>query len=167
MTGSGGPAPRGVPGEDTDVDGPDVLSRADAIALLRTRAMGRLVYTNQALPAVMPVNFALRDGGIWLWTGSAAALGRPLDQAVVAFQVDELDLEACSGWSVTVTGMAHLVTDDATLDRARAEGPAPWTPDTGGHLIRIPLTLVTGRMLGALGPTSTAKDRLSDAGAHT
>jgi Pyridoxamine 5'-phosphate oxidase len=45
---------------------------------------------------------------------------------VVVSQVDELDASTCSGWSVTVTGRARLVTD-ATA-RYRAVPLVPWDP---------------------------------------
>ena len=134
---------------DTDVNGLEVLSRAEAVALLETQEVGRLVYTRRALPAVTPVNFAVRAGGILVWTGSASPLGQALRGEVVAFQVDELDRATRSGWSVTVTGMAKPVTDEIEFARARADGPVPWAPGVKDHLIRIPITMVTGRWLGA------------------
>ena len=134
---------------DTDVTGLDVLAQAEAVALLGSRELGRLIYTKRALPAVMPVYYAVGDGAIWTWTGAAGSLSRAVDGAVVAFQVDDLDYAARSGWSVTVTGVAELVTDEARLARARATVPVPWAPGVKEHLVKIPLTMVTGRWLGA------------------
>jgi len=149
---------------DTDVNGLEVLARAEAVALLETQEVGRLVYTRRALPAVMPVNYVVRQGGILIWTGAASPLGQALRGAVVAFQVDELDRTTRSGWSVTVTGTATLVTDEVELARARADGPVPWAPGVKDHLIRIPLTMVTGRWLG---PGHRGADHRSFAGADT
>jgi len=134
---------------NTDVNGLEVLSRAEAIALLETQEVGRLVYTRRALPAVIPVNFAVRGGAILIWTGSGSSLAQAVRGSVVAFQVDELDRASHSGWSVTVTGSAQLVTDEAERAQARVDGPVPWAPGIKEHLIRIPLTMVTGRWLGA------------------
>ena len=134
---------------DTDEDGLEVLSRAEATALLGTREVGRLVYTRRALPAVLPVNYAVREGGIWIWAGSAPALAQALRGAVVVFQVDDLDYATRSGWSVTVTGLARAVTDEVLLARARIQGPTPWPPGLKEHLVQIPLTMVAGRRLGA------------------
>lgn len=137
---------------ETDVNGLEILARPEAIALLETQEVGRLVYTRRALPAVTPVNFVVRGGGILIWTGSASSLGQAVRGAVVAFQADELDRTTRSGWSVTVTGTAKLVTDERELERARADGPVPWAPGIKDHLIRIPLTMVTGRWLGPRHP---------------
>jgi nitroimidazol reductase NimA-like FMN-containing flavoprotein (pyridoxamine 5'-phosphate oxidase superfamily) len=133
---------------DTDVNGVEVLSRAEAIALLESQEVGRLVYTRRALPAVRPVNFAVRGGAVLIWTGSASSLGQAVRGAVVAFEADELDRVTRSGWSVVVVGTAQLVTDEMELTRARLDGPSPWAPGIKDHLIRIPLTMVTGRWLG-------------------
>ncbi len=134
---------------ELDANGLEVLSRAEAIALLETQEVGRLVYTRRALPAIRPVNYVVRGGAVLIWTGSLSSLGQAVRGAVVAFEADEFDRAARSGWSVAVTGTAQLVTDEAQLARARLDGPVPWTPGVKEHLIRIPLTIVTGRWLGA------------------
>lgn len=133
---------------NTDVNGLEVLSHAEAVALLETQEVGRLVYTRRALPAVIPVNYAVRGGAILIWTGSGSSLAQAVRGSVVAFQTDELDRAMHSGWSVTVIGSAQLVTDEAQRARARIDGPVPWAPGVKEHLIRIPLTIVTGRWLG-------------------
>lgn len=133
---------------EIDANGLEVLSRAEAVALLETREVGRLVYTRRALPAIRPVNYAVRGGAVLIWTGSASSLGQAVRGAVVAFEVDEFDRVARSGWSVVVTGTAQLVTDEAQLAQARLEGPTPWAPGIKEFLIRIPMTIVTGRWLG-------------------
>lgn len=141
---------------NTDVNGLEVLSRAEAVALLETQEVGRLVYTRRALPAVIPVNYVLRDGAILIWTGSGSSVAQAVRGNVVAFQVDQLDRATHSGWSVTVTATAQLVMDEAKRARAREDGPAPWAPGVKDHLISIPLTMVTGRWLGARDTESSA-----------
>ncbi len=133
---------------DTDADEPEALSRGEAIALLETHEFGRLAYTRRLLPAIRPVSYAVRAGGILIWAGADLGLGRAVRGAVVAFQADELDRATRAGWSVTVTGNASLVADEIELARARADGPVPWEPGAMEQLIRIPLTMVAGRWLG-------------------
>ena len=145
---------------NTDVNGLEVLSRAEAVALLETQEVGRLVYTRRALPAVIPVNYAVRGEAILIWTGSGSSMAQAVRGAVVAFQVDEVDWRTHAGWSVTVTGTARLVTDEAERARARSDGPAPWAPGIKDHLISIPLTMVTGRRLGERGFGRAAEGRV-------
>lgn len=133
---------------ETDANGLETLSRAEAIALLETREVGRLVYTRRALPAIRPVNYAVRGGAVLIWTGSTSSLGQAVRGAVVAFEVDAFDRVNRAGWSVVVTGTAQLVTDEAQLASARLDGPVPWAPGMKEYLVRIPMTIVTGRWLG-------------------
>lgn len=121
---------------------------ADAVRLLSSQEVGRLVYTRRALPAVTPVNYALRDRAIWIWTASTSSLAQAVRGAVVAFEVDEIDREARSGWSVVVLGVAELVVGSHEIELAGRFGPQPWVAGRREHLIRIPLTSVTGRRLG-------------------
>lgn len=144
---------------ETDANGVEVLSRAEAIALLETQEVGRLVYTRRALPAVVPVNYAVRDGAILIWTGSASSLGQAVRGSIVAVETDELDRAGHSGWSVTVTAAAQLVTDETELAEARLDGPIPWAPGIKEYLIRIPLTMVTGRRLGSRMPRTIGRVR--------
>ena len=137
---------------DTDANEPEALSSGEAIALLEAHEFGRLAYTRRTLPAIRPVSYAVRAGGVLIWAGADPGLGRAVRGAVVAFQVDELDRATRSGWSVTVTGTASLVSDEIELARARADGPVPWDPEAMEQLIRIPLTMVAGRRLGARRP---------------
>lgn len=77
-----------------------------------------------------------------------SSIAQAVRGAVVAFEVDHLDRAAHTGWSVTVLGVAELVTNEDELDLARVFGPEPWAPDRKEFLLRIPLSVVTGRRLG-------------------
>jgi nitroimidazol reductase NimA-like FMN-containing flavoprotein (pyridoxamine 5'-phosphate oxidase superfamily) len=112
---------------ETDGASRPPMARAEALGLLASQPVGRLVYTRAALPMVTPVNFTLHDGAILVRTAAGSALSRAVDGAVVAFEVDRLDMDASSGWSVIVTGRAELVGDD------------------GEAVIRISTEMVTGR----------------------
>ena len=50
-----------------------------------------MVFTDQALPAALPVNFALLDGEIVFRTATGSKLAAALAKAVVAFQADDID----------------------------------------------------------------------------
>ncbi|HET9172231.1 MAG TPA: pyridoxamine 5'-phosphate oxidase family protein [Actinospica sp.] len=123
------------------------ISQVEAVALLSTQEIGRLVYSRRALPAVTPVNFTLRDGAIWIWTASASSMWQAVRGAVVAFEADEIDVEARIGWSVVVLGVAEWIRDPREIERALAEGPEPWVMGRKEHLLRIPLTDVSGRRI--------------------
>ncbi|HEV7209595.1 MAG TPA: pyridoxamine 5'-phosphate oxidase family protein [Mycobacteriales bacterium] len=126
-----------------------VLDRAECLRLLATAAVGRIVFTERALPAVIPVSYGLDGERIVIKTSAGSAVVGAGRHAIVAFQVDELDRGSHTGWSVVATGPARLCIDQveiAHLDRL----PLPaWTPGHGERYLLIEPELFTGRMLRA------------------
>ncbi|MFD8736058.1 pyridoxamine 5'-phosphate oxidase family protein [Streptomyces sp. NPDC059618] len=126
-------------------DGFRRLDRRECLGLLATVPMGRIVYTRQALPAVLPVNFCLDlDVAVVVRTSESSELASAIDGAVVAF---EADAAADAGWSVVVLGPATLVTDPAEHARLLRTGPRSWAPAPREVFARITLEMITGREL--------------------
>ncbi|MFF5439262.1 pyridoxamine 5'-phosphate oxidase family protein [Streptomyces achromogenes] len=129
-------------------DGFRELGRHECLRLLATAPIGRIVYTRQALPAVVPVTFGLdADGAVLLRTSMSSEPARAVDGAVVAFEADAADADTHSGWSVVVTGRAGLVTDPAEVARLDRVAPRSWAPSPDEVFVRIEPELVTGREL--------------------
>lgn len=128
------------------------LDRAEALRLLGSVSLGRIVFTHQALPAIRPVNH-LMDGEdiiVQLHEGAAlAAIVTPTQAAgvVVAYEADVIDPDTHTGWSVVVTGYAHRVTDQSELARFAAR-LLPWVQHPAmNSALRIRPDLVTGLQL--------------------
>lgn len=141
-------------------DRPIELSGAEALRLLGSVSLGRVVFTRHALPTVRPVNHALDGGDIVLRTHEGAALashtGRADDQGVVvAYEADTFAPRTHLGWRVVVTGYARLVTDPEDLVRCRAL-VQPWVEQAMDQAIRIRPDLVTGILLTADGRSGGA-----------
>ncbi|MFE2067426.1 pyridoxamine 5'-phosphate oxidase family protein [Streptomyces sp. NPDC059467] len=128
-------------------DGFRELDRSECLRLLARAPVGRVVHTRQALPAVLPVNFALDGEAVVVRTSATSELVRAVDGSVVAFEADEVDAGAHSGWSVVVTGPARLVTEQADHERLLRTGPRSWVPWPQEVFLRIEPELVTGREL--------------------
>ncbi|MFF4359937.1 pyridoxamine 5'-phosphate oxidase family protein [Streptomyces sp. NPDC001604] len=129
-------------------DGFRELERQECLRLLAKVPVGRIVHTRQALPAVLPVNFSLdSDGAVLVRTSAASELARAVDGTVVAFEVDEVDAVAHSGWSVVVTGAATVVRDPDEHERLTRTGPRSWAPSPEEVFVRIQPELITGREL--------------------
>ncbi|MFJ7587498.1 pyridoxamine 5'-phosphate oxidase family protein [Streptomyces sp. NPDC097617] len=129
------------------------LDRDEALRLLATVSLGRIVFTQQALPAVRPVNHLVdgEDVIIRIHEGGAlAALAAPVDApgVVVAYEADAIDPVTYLGWSVVVTGYACPVTDAAEADRY-ASLLRPWVGQPMTAALRIRPDLVTGFRLEA------------------
>ncbi|MCQ0021676.1 pyridoxamine 5'-phosphate oxidase family protein [Streptomyces somaliensis DSM 40738] len=128
------------------------LGRTEALRLLGTVSLGRIVFTQRALPAVRPVNHLMdgEDVVVRLHDGATlASLVAPADTAgvVVAYEADAIDPETHIGWSVVVTGYAHRVTDEGELARFTAR-LRPWAEHPAVNAaLRIRPDLVTGLRL--------------------
>lgn len=145
------------------MDEPTEMSRHDAETLLGSGVAGRVGFCAADGPHVVPVNYSVVDDAVMLRTTPYSELATAARDSVVAFEVDDLDVEQHRGWSVVVRGRMEAVTDRAELDRVdEVWPPRPWA---GGHrplLLRIPLDEVSGRVVGrGWDPVTAAKHRRS------
>ncbi len=129
------------------------LTREECLSLLSSVPIGRLVFTDRALPAVVPVNFVLDHGQIVVRTGAGSTLAAAVRGSVVAFEVDDFDSTARNGWCVTVTGQARQVVDDQERERLSELDLTPWAGGDKPHFVVVPVELVSGRRVGP-GPLS-------------
>lgn len=128
-------------------EGLEVLDEAEALELVRTVPIGRVVYSRFALPAVHVVNFALDGRDVVFRTRKGAKFGAAVADTVVAFEVDRIDEATHSGWTVTLTGRSRLVTDPHVIEQLAALGIEPWAPGDRDHYIRIRTQIVAGRRI--------------------
>ena len=133
---------------DTDSLALEHLSPDECMRLMGSVAVGRIVYTRQALPAVEMVNFAFVDGDIVIRTSAEGKLAAATRGAVVAFEADRVGIDGHAGWSVTIVGQARAVTDGEDIGCLERVAPTSWVPGSGGHFIRISPTIVNGRRVG-------------------
>lgn len=131
---------------EVDANGLEILDRDECLRLLAHGTIGRVATTSRGLPVIVPVNYCLRDDVILFRTGPGAKLDSAIDNAVVAFEVDDFDPLYHSGWSVNVTGRAvEIVGDD--LDCTERAPVSRWAPFGGGHMVSISTDMVSGRRL--------------------
>ncbi len=132
-----------------DSVGLQVLSRAECVDLLASTPIGRIVFTDRALPAVQPVNFVLDGQNVVIRTGLGTKLAAAARNTVVAFEADEFDAAGRTGWSVTAIGHARAATDPAEVERLARLPLALWVPGGRDHFIVMPIEHISGRMIGA------------------
>jgi nitroimidazol reductase NimA-like FMN-containing flavoprotein (pyridoxamine 5'-phosphate oxidase superfamily) len=125
----------------------EVLDREQCLELLQSVRVGRIVFTEDALPAVQPVNFRLLGDHIVIRVAGGAKLAAAERNLVVAFQADELDPDLRTGWSVTVVGHAQRITDVDELVQVSGTFVQPWVDGRRDHFMRIRTEKVTGRRL--------------------
>ena len=128
-------------------NGLEILSAAQCRDLLARGTVGRVAVTVGALPAIFPVNYAVLDDAIVFLTGEGTKLRAALERAVVAFQVDHIDEETASGWSVMAVGLAEEITDPDEIMAAMRLGLHPFARGDRSHFVRIRPEFVSGRRI--------------------
>ncbi len=122
------------------------LSSRDCWQLLAGVPLGRVVFVQQALPVIRPVNH-LVDGQKIIFrsrAGSAITAHAASDGGgVVSYEADALDPEQRTAWSVIAAGVARLVTDPALVTRY-GELLEPWTAGQKDYVIAVEPRSISG-----------------------
>lgn len=87
----------------------EVLDEPECRRLLGTVRVGRLGFTDGALPAILPVGFAVDGDSVRIPVHEGIRVLDALRSAVVAFAVDAYDVVDRTGWSVTVVGPSRVL----------------------------------------------------------
>lgn len=132
------------------------LDRTECLGLLALRSVGRVVFTDAAMPAAFPVNYRLVDTEVIFRVTSGGRLAAATKDKVIAFQVDDIDPRTHTGWSVLGVGEAYEVVDQRRLGRLAHEVPAPWPPHHSLRTMALPLRVLSGRRLALAGWASDA-----------
>jgi hypothetical protein len=149
--------------EDRDVE---VLDEARCLALLGSVPLGRIAFTEGALPAVQPVAFALADGEVFIPTHRDSTVAAASRGAVVAFEVDEFDASTRTGWNVTIVGASRLIHDPAEVGRLDELGVQPWASADAHCYVGIQARLVRGRRISRPAPAVQAAPGSLDGTPH-
>jgi uncharacterized protein len=127
-------------------NGLQLLTEEECRGLLCTQSVGRIAVSVGALPAILPVNYAVVDDDIVFLTGEGLKLRAALENTVVGFEVDSLDEALDYGWSVLVVGVAREVTE-AERDGIAPIRVSPWAGGDRTHLVRIHPEMISGRRI--------------------
>lgn len=120
------------------------LDRHECLALLGSARVGRVAYTERALPAIIPVTYALVGTSILFRTGGDG-LALRLDGQVIAFEVDDADPHSGADWSVLVTGIARALRQPPDLARLQSLGLADGADPNHGSPVSIVPGSISGR----------------------
>jgi nitroimidazol reductase NimA-like FMN-containing flavoprotein (pyridoxamine 5'-phosphate oxidase superfamily) len=121
------------------------LNRRQCLDLLGEPRVGRLVFTEDAVPAIQPVNYRLWRDDVVFRVAGGAKLAAAVHHRVVAFEVDDVDPDLRTGWSVTVVGHAEPITDVDALVELAGTFLQPWVEGRRDHFVRIRAEKITGR----------------------
>ena len=128
-----------------------VLDEDECHRLLRSAPVGRLAFTEGALPTIQPVSFVVAGDDVVIPTGTGSKVAVAARGAVVAFEVDEFDAARRTGWNVTVVGPSRVISEPAEVAALDALGARDWAPAGVRCYVAVRIALVRGRRL-ALAP---------------
>jgi len=124
------------------------MSLAECEELLSRALIGRISVLYAGEPLILPVLFSYTKGAIVFRTAPGEKLDMVWVNATAAFEIDDWDLSARTGWSVLVRGRAETVDDESEAAELERIGLASWVPDLRPTTwVRIRPTEITGRRI--------------------
>lgn len=125
------------------------LPHDKCVELLRGSIVGRVAFTTDEGPLVIPVNYTTVGEAVLFRTSPYSQLGTHAAGSRLAFEIDHIDYEDHRGWSVLALGVGELVEDPAELEGAGPFwNPKPWAAGARTLYVRLPWTKLTGRRIG-------------------
>lgn len=134
-----------------DHAGLEVLEGPECLELLRSTAIGRVVFTLGGLPAVRLVNFVLDDETVVFATADGDKYRAAERGDVVAFEIDDLDPERHLGWTVTAIGHLSVVSPPEAEQLRHRLPLRSWAPASNERFVRLGIESLEGRRLVAWG----------------
>ncbi|GAC1604719.1 MAG: hypothetical protein NVS3B21_34090 [Acidimicrobiales bacterium] len=136
------------------------LSRAACLDLLAPGGRGRVAATMRAIPVVIPVTFSLLGGDVVFVPGIGEGRSKAVQNSVVAFETDQVEIDGNAMWDIHVTGVARMIPGDTSGPRFllssdimadwKSDVPRPSVPDHPGtrlsNLDYAPISEMLGRV---------------------
>jgi len=124
------------------------LDPAECERLLRRGRFGRVGLSTPDGMVILPVNYAVHEDAVVVRTAVDGALARHGHDQDLVFEVDAVDEERWTGWSVLARGRGELVADPGP--RPMGERARSWADGARDAELRLAWTELTGRRVGAL-----------------
>jgi nitroimidazol reductase NimA-like FMN-containing flavoprotein (pyridoxamine 5'-phosphate oxidase superfamily) len=121
------------------------LSEADCKELLEQHTAGRIGFMAPEGPQILPVTYQYRNGSVIFRTSPVGPLAELIRRTSVAFEIDGIDEQDKSGWSVLVLGFAEAMAHNYLLTSAWETGPVPWADGVRNLFIEIKPRKISGR----------------------
>ncbi|WP_367325784.1 pyridoxamine 5'-phosphate oxidase family protein [Streptomyces sp. HUAS ZL42] len=115
------------------------VSGAEAVWLVEGSSVGRLVYVQREQAVVRPARHVWEFGSLIVRTPTPAAAV----PSSATYQVDEVGAATGTGWTVTATGPADVITDRDEAAHYKRTLPG-WVHGPHDTLVRIRPQTVTG-----------------------
>jgi nitroimidazol reductase NimA-like FMN-containing flavoprotein (pyridoxamine 5'-phosphate oxidase superfamily) len=125
-----------------------LLAAPEALELVASASVGRIVHVLDDRLCVVPINFRLERQDVLMRTADGTELlAAARRQAPAALQVDNIVDWSRSGWSVLIRGHLAEVTDPHAIERVLSSDLRPWSGGDRDHVVRLSGNEVTGRRI--------------------
>lgn len=109
--------------------------------LVRDNTVGRVAWLSRLGLQVLPVTYTVIDRNLYFRTAAKSILADFAEPTEVAVQVDDIDQDTSSGWSVLLQGEARIT--DLEPDQL----PEPWAPGERRVVVVIVPQRYSGRVV--------------------
>jgi len=124
----------------------EVIDPEECLRLLAAQPVGRLGYCIRGVPHIEPVNFAVHEGDVVVNFATGTKLAAAARDAWFTLEVDDIDPQTRTGWSVTVTGPVGWAESEEQKARL-GEVVHPWAPGEKPYFMLIKPERVSGRRI--------------------
>lgn len=128
----------------TERDPMTVLPEDECWRRLEALEFGRLAFHLADEVHITPINYAVSEGHILFRTAEGSKLLGVVMNEDVAFEIDQVDEEAETAWSVIARGQAHLLDgqDARDADNLRLR---PWVSTEKFNVVAVRVDELSGR----------------------
>lgn len=123
----------------------EVLPQVACWRHLKQEEVGRVGVVVDGYAEMFPVNYVMDCDHVIFRTNRGTKLAAIDDNARVTFQIDGVDLEHHTGWSVQIRGRARWLSNVEQLHRLRELPLEPWAQGDRSEYVRIIPMSMTGR----------------------
>lgn len=126
---------------------PMELGPEECRELLSAGVIGRLAFATPDGPRIVPLNYAIVDDTIVLRTTPYSEVARYAVGTEAAFEVDELNHQRQTGWSVVAVGRIEEMSVAELQELRSLWVPRPWAGGLRNVYLRLRWRQLTGRRL--------------------
>jgi nitroimidazol reductase NimA-like FMN-containing flavoprotein (pyridoxamine 5'-phosphate oxidase superfamily) len=126
------------------------LTRDECLRLLTSQDFGRVVVNiGEGPPVIRPVNYVFDQPtqSVVFRSAPGSKLHALRHSDTAAFEIDGVDEDSQTGWSVIIHGVASEVTNPVEISRLDRLGLEPWAPGPKPRWVQIRAHTVSGRRI--------------------
>lgn len=125
------------------------LGRDECLRLLSASTVGRVVVVRPAedTPVIRPVNYVFDDASqsVVFRCIPGTKFASLMRASRAWFEIDDIDADQRTGWSVIIAGVTEVVTQPTEVRRLDTIGVGSWIAGQDAEWVRIRARVVSGR----------------------